>query len=67
MNFEKFLRKPFWPATLLKKGLWLRCFPVSFAKFLREPFLQNTSERLLLLVSLIFQGSIERDHWREMG
>ena len=58
MNFEKFLRKPFWPATLLKKGLWLRCFPVSFAKFLREPFLQNTSERLLLLVSLIFQGSI---------
>ena len=24
-----------------------RCFPVSFAKFLRSPFLQNTSGRLL--------------------
>ena len=36
------------PATLLKKRLWHRCFPVNFAKFLRKPFLQNTSERLLL-------------------
>ena len=24
-------------ATLLKKNLWLRCFPVNFAKFLRTP------------------------------
>ena len=32
------------PATLLKK----RCFPESFAKFLRKPFLQSTSGRLLL-------------------
>ena len=24
-----------WPATLLKKGLWHRCFPVNFAKFRR--------------------------------
>ena len=31
------------PATLLKKRLWHRCFPVNFAKFLRTPFLQNTS------------------------
>ena len=31
------------PATLLKKRLWHRCFPVNFAKFLRMPFLQNTS------------------------
>ena len=30
------------PATLLKKRLWLRCFPMNFAKFLRTPFLQNT-------------------------
>ena len=37
------------PATLLKKRLWHRCFPVNFAKFLRTPFLQNTSGRLLLL------------------
>ena len=31
------------PATLLKTRLWHRCFPVNFAKFLRTPFLQNTS------------------------
>ena len=31
------------PATLLKKSLWHRCFPVNFAKYLRTPFLQNTS------------------------
>ena len=24
-------------ATLLKKGLWYRCFPVNFSKFLRTP------------------------------
>ena len=29
------------PATLLKKRLWQRCFPVNFAKFLRTPFLKN--------------------------
>ena len=33
-------------ATLLKKKLWYRCFPVKFAKFLRTPFVQNTSGRL---------------------
>ena len=26
------------PASLLKKRLWHRCFPVNFAKFLRTPF-----------------------------
>ena len=26
------------PATLLKKRLWHRCFPVNFAKFSRRPF-----------------------------
>ena len=31
-------------ATLLKKKLWHKCFPVNFAKFLRTPYLQNTSE-----------------------
>ena len=35
-------------ATLLKKSPWHRCFPVNFAKFLRKPYLQNTSGRLLL-------------------
>ena len=34
------------PITLLKKRLRHRCFPVYFAKFLRTPFLQNTSGRL---------------------
>ena len=27
------------PATLLKKRLWHRCFPVDFAKFLRTPLI----------------------------
>ena len=26
------------PATLLKKRLWRKCFPLNFAKFLRTPF-----------------------------
>ena len=30
------------------KRLWHRYFPVNYAKFLRTPFLQNTSGRLLL-------------------
>ena len=30
-------------ATLLNKRIWGRCFPVNFAKFLKTPFLQNTS------------------------
>ena len=30
------------PAILLKKRIWHRCFPVSFTKILRTPFLQNT-------------------------
>ena len=34
-------------ATLLKKRLWHRYFPVNFAKFLRTPFSQNTSGQLL--------------------
>ena len=38
------------PAILLKKRLWGRCFPVNFVKFLRTPFLQNTSGRLLLVL-----------------
>ena len=40
------------PETLLKKRLWHRCFPVNSAKFLRTPFLQNTSGRPLLKVDL---------------
>ena len=36
------------PGILLKKRLWYRCFPMSFAKLLRKVFLQNTSGGLLL-------------------
>ena len=32
----------------LQGDAWQRCFPVSFAKFLRTPFLQNISRQLLL-------------------
>ena len=54
-NFKKFTRKHLClslffnkvaglrSATLLKKRLWHRCFPVNFVKFIRTPFLQNTS------------------------
>ena len=50
------------PAALLKifkTTLWHRCFPVYFVKFLRTPFLENTSGRLRLesqgvLVKMVF-------------
>ena len=45
-------------ATLLKKRLWRRCFPVNFAKFLRTPFSQNTSGRLLLSKEFLLQAII---------
>ena len=35
------------PATLFKKRLWHRCFPVNFAKFLRTPILKNICKLLL--------------------
>ena len=38
--------------SFIKKRLHHRCFRVNFAKFLRAPFLQNTSGRLLLLLSI---------------
>ena len=41
-----------WPATLLKKSIWHRFFPVNFVKFLRAPFLQNTLGRLHLNIIL---------------
>ena len=55
INFAKFTGKPLCQslflnkvaalrsATLLRKRPWHRCFPVNFAKFIRTPFLQNTS------------------------
>ena len=35
-------------ATLLKKRLWHRCFPVNFAKVLRTPFLTEQDRWLLV-------------------
>ena len=35
-------------ATLLKKSLWHRCFPVNFVKFLRTPFFTEHLRWLLL-------------------
>ena len=46
-------------ATLLKKRLMYRCFPVNFLKFLRTPFLQNTSGRMLLfLINAFYAGGL---------
>ena len=42
-------------ANLFKKRLWHRCFPMNFVKFLRAPFLQNTSRQLLLKIKKLFQ------------
>ena len=42
------------PATLLKKRLWYRWFPVNFAKFLRTPFF---IERLRWLLLNLFQNT----------
>ena len=36
------------PKSPLEKRLWYRCFSVNFVKFLRTPFLQNTSGQPLL-------------------
>ena len=53
-NFAKFTRKHLcqslffnkvlgWPATLLKRRLWNRCFSVNFEKLLRTSFSQRTA------------------------
>ena len=57
-KFHKIHRKATVPEslflkTLLKKRLWHKYFPVNFVKFLKTPFLQNTSGRLLLKIGLL--------------
>ena len=48
------------PATLLKKRLWRRCFPVNFAKFLRTLFyIEQLRWLLLLFETWIFGGNSE--------
>ena len=46
--FNKVVGLSLRPAPLLKTRPWHRCFLLNFARFLRTPFLQNTSGRLLL-------------------
>ena len=41
------------PATLLRKGLWHRCFPVNFAKFIRTPFIIEHLWWLLLVFAIL--------------
>ena len=41
------------PATLSKKTLWHRCFPVNFAKFQRTPFLTEHFRWLLLYMTIL--------------
>ena len=65
MNFAKFLRTPFVtghhrPATLLKKRLWQRCFPVNFAKFLRTLVTEHLRWLLLYCRKKIAAVKIEK-------
>ena len=71
-NFAKFTEKHLWqrlffnkvaglrPATLLKKSFWHMCFSMNFPKFLRTPFLQSTSGRLLLTKACKKNNSVKR-------
>ena len=45
-------------STSLKTSLQRRCFLVNFGKFVRTPFLQNTTGRLLLItaISIVVKG-----------
>ena len=52
-NFAKFTGKHLCQSLFLKKVAILRPFPVNFTKFLRTPFSQNTSGRLLLVYKKI--------------
>ena len=73
-NFTKFTGKHLYqslflikfqkaPATLLKKGLWYRCFPVNFAKFLRTPFFTEHHRWLLLTVMKIRLSQEDSFKW----
>ena len=55
-NITKFTEKPLCQSLFFNKvaGLRHRGFPVNFVKFLRTPFLQNTSGRLLLKLFLMW-------------
>ena len=50
------------PATLFKKRLWHKCFPVNFTKFLRTPFLQNTSGGCFYFLDIYGSQDIVFEH-----
>ena len=43
-----------WPATLSKKRLSNRCFPVNFAKFLRTFFTEHLRSLLLSFTGIVY-------------
>ena len=49
------------PATLFKKRLWYRCFPVNFAKFLKTPFL---TEHLRWLLQPRSYCKLAENYWK---
>ena len=60
-NFRKFTGKYLGlPATLLKKRLWHRRFPVNFVKFLRKLFLTEHLWWLLLYVTIWARSVFEQ-------
>ena len=67
LRWNFFLNKieSFRPATLFKKRLRHRCFPVNFMKFLKAPFLQNTCGWLLLKKFNTFSLSVTKLRKRE--
>ena len=51
-----FIKLQAWPATLLKKDLWHRCFSVKFAKFLRTSFFMEHLRWLHLSIQKEFDN-----------
>ena len=49
--------------NFIKNRSWYRCFPVSFVKFLRTPFLKNTEHLQWLLLSGRLLLDIETVSW----
>ena len=52
-----------WPATLLKKRLWHKCFHADFAKYSRIPFLQNSSVRMLLMCATLRKNALLQNYF----
>ena len=52
-SFAKFKGKHLHQSLFFNKVLWHRCFPVSFTKSFRTPFLQNTGRLFLPVVKRI--------------